>query len=50
MRKFAVYVGDDVYLFDNREEAEAYAETKRREETQSVKVEAEADPDKEVSR
>ena len=50
MCKFAVYIGDDVYLFCNREEAEEYAETKRREETQSVKVEAENGPDENSSR
>ena len=45
LRKVAVYVGDDVYLFEDREKAEAYAETKRREGTQDVKVEAEDGPD-----
>lgn len=45
LREVAVYVGDDVYLFDDREKAKAYAETKRREGTQDVKVEAEDDSD-----
>ena len=39
--RFAVYVGDDVYVFDSKAEAEEYAETKRREGTRDVKVEAE---------
>ena len=39
--RFAVYVGDDVYIFDSEAEAEEYAETKRRESSQNVKVEAE---------
>lgn len=39
--RFAVYIGDDVYIFDSEADAEEYAETKRREGTQDVKVEAE---------
>lgn len=41
VHRFAVYVGDDVYVFNSEAEAEKYAETKRREGSQDVKVEAE---------
>lgn len=39
--RFAVYVGDDVYIFDSEALAEEFAETKRREGIPDVKVETE---------
>lgn len=50
MRKVAVYVNDDVYLFNDRDEAEEYAETKRGDEDHSVKVEADYSLDEDIDR